>query len=270
MPYSMVGEKPIDFYYPDGYGEIKIVEQDETKQIFLPGQSTIRKMVWVSPQLLNQTYNETTPPRPIYEGQKILREGSTPYGSFGCATTIKLKASYQSYRNSPPPLGGAIKYAIIDGVFPPSLTLDIDTGILFGEIDDLETIYADEFGSTDVPEDRSVDSDAASSFNYNFGEQGSKRFTEDNYGKAGSATLHEGGFPIPKSVTFIARAFNAADPIEDYIDGRFTIDISNNWSNDRDQFILNIRNQFFVDGKPVTNKEYLSAMKNRGYFPGCS
>lgn len=270
MPYGMVGENPIEFYYPDGYGEINIVEQDETKQVFLPGQSSLRRMVWVSPKILNQTYNETTPPRPIYEGQKILRTGSTPYGSFDCETTIRIRASYQSYRNSPPTTGGLIKYAIIGGVFPPSLTLDIDTGTLFGEIDDLETIYAGEFGSVEPPPDREADLIAASTYNYNFGEQGPKRYTEDNYGKLGSETLHEGGFPIPRSVSFTARAFNANAPLTDYIDGRFIIDISNNWSIDRDKFILNIRNQFFVDGKPVTNKEYLSTMKSRGYFPSCS
>ena len=270
MPYSMVGENPIEFYYPDGYGEIKIVEQDETKQIFQPGQSTLRRMVWVSPQILNQTYNETSPPRPIYEGQKILQTGSTPYASFGCETTIQIRASYQSYRNSPPTTGGQIKYAIIDGVFPPSLTLDIDTGVMFGEIDDLDTIYAEFFGGMTAPPDRQQDLEAAITYNYNFGEQGPKRYTEDNYGKAGSAALHADGFPTPKGVTFVARAFNAIDPLNDYIDGQFTIDISNNWSIDRDKFILNIRNQFFVDGKPVTNKEYLSAMKSRGYFPSCS
>lgn len=270
MPYSMVGEKPIEFYYPNGYGEQRLVEQDETKQVFLPGQSKIRRMVWTSPQLLNRTYNETTPPRPIYEGQTILRQGSTPYGSFGCSTTIRIRASYQRYRNIPFQTGGIIKYAIIDGVFPPSLTLDIDTGILFGKIDDLETIYSELFDISSVPPESEIDQLAAQTFNYNFGDQGRKRYTEDNYGKAGSAALHEGGFPTPKGVTFIARAFNTANPETDYIDGRFTIDISNNWSNDRDQFILNIRNQFFVDGKPVTNRQYLAAMKSRGYFPGCS
>lgn len=262
MPYNMVGENPIEFYYPDGYGEMNIVEQDEVGQ---PGG-----LVWVSPKVLNRTYNETSPPRPIYEGQKILREGSTPYASFGCETTIRIRAQYQQYRGSPPATGGQIKYAIIEGVFPPSLSLDIDSGVLFGEIDDLDTIYADLLGSDSVPDDKTADVQAASTYNYNFGEQGPKRYTEDNYGKSGSASLHEAGFATPKSVTFVARAFDADNPTLGYIDGRFTIDISNNWSSDRDAFILNIRNQFFVDGKPVTNKEYLATMKSRGYFPSCS
>jgi hypothetical protein len=268
MPYSMVGENPIEFYYPDGYGELNIVEQDETKQPLPFGQ--IRNMVWVSPQILNSTYNETSPPRPIYEGQKILRGGSIPYASFGCETNIRIRASYQSYRNLPPKTGGQIKYAIIDGVFPPSLTLDIDTGIMFGEMDDLDTIYAEKYGKPTLPPDKEENLKAASLFNYNFGEQGPKRYTEDNYGKSGSETLHADGFPTPQDVTFVARAFNASNPIGEYIDGRFTIQLSNNWSIDRDKFILNIRNQFFIDGKPVTNKEYLSVMKSRGYFPSCS
>lgn len=268
MPYSMVGENPIEFYYPDGYGELNIVEQDETKQPLPFGQ--IRKIVWVSPQILNSSYNETSPPRPIYEGQKILREGSAPYASFGCETNIRIRASYQAYRNRPTPTGGQIKYAIIDGVFPPSLTLDIDTGVMFGEMDDLDTIYAEKYGKPVVPPDREEDLKAASDYNYNFGEQGPKRYTEDNYGKSGSETLYADGFPTPQDVTFVARAFNVSNPTEDYIDGRFTIQVSNNWSIDRDKFILNIRNQFFIDGKPVTNKEYLSVMKSRGYFPSCS
>lgn len=264
----MVGEQPIEFYYPDGYGELNIVDQDETRQPLPIGQQ--RSIVWVSPQLLNRTYNETSPPRPIYENQRILRSGSTEYGSFGCETTIRVRAARQTYKGMPPPTGGSIKYAVIDGIFAPSLSLDIDTGVIFGKIDDMETIFAGEFGGLTAEQDRSQDLEAASTYNYNFGEQGPKRYTESNYGQAGSAALHAGGFPIPKDMTFIVRAFDATDPLNDYIDGRFTIALSNNWSSDRDAFILNIRNQFFVDGKPVTNKEYLSVMKSRGYFPSCS
>lgn len=268
MPYNMVGENPIEFYYPDGYGELNVVDQNEVAQPLPPGQT--RGLVWISPQLLNRTYNETSPPRPIYEGQKILREGSTPYASYGCETTIRIRAQYQQYRNSTPKLGARVKYAIIEGVFPPSMTLDIDTGVLFGEIDDLDTIYADLLGGDGVPADREADTRAASTYNYNFGEQGPKQYTEDNYAKSGSAAFYSDGFAVPKNVTFVARAFDADAPTLGYIDGRFTIDISNNWSSDRDRFILNIRNQFFVDGKPVTNKEYLATMKSRGYFPSCS
>jgi hypothetical protein len=67
---------------------------------------------------------------------------------------------------------------------------------------------------------------------------------------------------------FTARAFDSSLTSR-YIDGEFTIDTDNNWSSDRDEFILNIRNQMFIDGKPVTNKEYLATMKDRGYFKNC-
>lgn len=269
MQYNMVGVNPIEFYYPNGYGELKIQEQSVDSSASFAPTTQQRRMTWVTPQLLNRSYNETSPARPIYEGQKILREGSTEYGSYGCETTLQIRASYQSYRNQPSTTGGDIKYAIIDGVLPPSLTFDIDTGRLFGVIDDLDTIYAD-LSNTPVPGDREEDAEAAATYNYNFGDQEPKKYDERNYGQAGSAALHADGLPVPKGVTFIARAFNVEDPTNDYIDGRFTIDISNNWSSDRDAFILNIRNQFFVDGKPVTNKEYLSVMKSRGYFPSCS
>lgn len=269
MPYNMVGENPIEFYYPDGYGELNIVERLPAGAVPPIGEPQ-RRMSWVSPELLNRSYDDSSPPRPIYENQRILREGDVEYASFGCETTLRLKAAYQSYRNAPPTTGGNIKYAIISGLFAPSLTLDIDTGVMFGKIDDMETIFAAEFGGITVDADRPQDLEAASTYNYNFGEQGPKRYTEDNYGQAGSATLHEGGFPVPKDMTFIARAFNSDDPLNDYIDGRFTVELSNNWSSDRDAFILNIRNQFFIDGKPVTNKEYLTMMKSRGYFPSCS
>jgi len=268
MQYSMVGEQPIEFYYPNGFGELNIVEQDETRQPIAIGE--FRRMVWTSPKILNSTYNETSPPRPIYENQRILREGSVEYASFGCETTIRIRASYQRYRGRPAPIGGKIKYAIVEGIFAPSLSLDIDTGALFGRIDDMDTIFAGEFGGSTVEPDRPADLEAATTYNYNFGEQGPKRYTEDNYGKAGSASLYGDGFPVPKDMTFIAIAFNGDDPENDYIDGQFTIQLSNNWSSDRDAFILNIRNQFFIDGKPVTNKEYLSVMKSRGYFPSCS
>jgi hypothetical protein len=175
-----------------------------------------------------------------------------------------------SYVGAPPTTGGDIKFAIVSGVFPPSLTLDIDTGYLFGKIDDLDDIFPVEFGLTNpqgIPEEQR-DTQAAELFNFDFGEQSPRKFTEDNYAVRGSASLYKAGFPIPKGIIFIARAFNSSLTSQ-YIDGEFMIDTSNNWSSDRDEFVLNIRNQMFIDGKPVTNKQYLATMKERGYFPNC-
>ena len=258
---NMTGVQPIEYYYPGGFGEVNLVEQDEALS------TATGDIQWLSPAILNKSYNETSPSRPIYEQQKVLRPQDV---TVECNTAIQLRAAYVSYVGAPPTTGGDLKYAIVSGVFPPSLTLDIDTGYLYGKIDDLDDIFPEEFGITNaegIPDDPK-DTEAASNFGFNFGEQGPKKFTEDNYAVRGSASLYSGGFPVPKGIVFVARAFDSALTSK-YIDGEFTIDTDNNWSSDRDAFILNIRNQMFIDGKPVTNKDYLATMKARGYFPNC-
>jgi len=258
---SMTGAQPIEYYYPAGFGELNIVEQDESLS------SVTGDIQWLSPAILNKSYNETSPSRPIFEQQKVIRPQDP---DVSCRTTIQLRAAYVSYVGAPPTTGGDLKFAIVSGVFPPSLTLDIDTGYLFGKIDDLDDIFPVEFGLTNpqgIPEEPR-DTQAAELFNFDFGEQSPRKFTEDNYAVRGSASLYKAGFPIPKGIIFIARAFDPSLTSR-YIDGEFLIDTSNNWSSDRDEFILNIRNQMFIDGQPVTNKQYLATMKERGYFPNC-
>lgn len=233
MP-SMVGSQPIDHYYPDGFGELNVVDQDDSSS------TTTTEIVWFSPSVLNRRYNETSPETPIYEARRFLAEGEDQV----CGLVVFLRAGYQSLRGQPPTTGGPVKYAIVEGVFPPSMTLDIDTGRIYGKVDDLDVLYPEYFNVT-VP----------------------KTYTEDNYAREGSAALYNGGFGLTKDVVFIARAFDSDAPSTRYIDGVFVIRTRNNWSSDRDEFILNIDNQFFVDGRPVSNEEYLSAMKARGYFP---
>ena len=262
MAANMTGIFPIEYYYPDGFGELNIVEQDESLT-----DTIIEDILWMSPALMNRSYNETSPSRPIFEQQRVLRPQEQ---GVDCSIGLKLVAVYYNYVGAPPPTGGPIKYAIVEGVFPPSLTLDIDTGHLYGKIDDLDDIFPLEFGLTNpagIPqEDRDIV--AADTFAFDYGEQTPRKFTEDNYAKRGSASLYRAGFPIAKGIRFVARAFDSLLP-SSYIDGRFIIDTDNNWSSDRDEFILNIRNQMFIDGFPVTNKEYLATMKDRGYFRSC-
>lgn len=263
MPYGMTGQQPIESYYPGGYGELNLVEQDETLRPF----GFTGDFQWVTPRILNRLYNETSPSRPIYEYQWLTHP---EYPSRRCNDSIRIRAVYSQYIGFPTISGGNIKYAIIDGVFPKGLTLDIDRGIIFGLIDDLDEIFPEEFGLTNpegIPESEN-DVEAFQTFGFTYGDQGIRQFTEDNYARRGSAGLYAAGFPLDKDVTFIARAFDSGNTGR-YIDGLFTIATNNNWSSDRDRFILNIRNQMYVDGKPVTNGEYLETMKARGYFPDC-
>lgn len=259
MPFGMTGQNPIEFYYPDReFGALNIKEQDNSTS------STYDEIEWLSPAILNKDYNETFPNRPIYEKQRFLRDGDTVES---CSMSVRLRATYVSQRGSPPTSGGSLKFAIVSGTFPPSLTLNIDTGNIFGRVDDLDDIFPEEFGvpPEGLPEDPLAE-EAKAVFGFDYGEQGPKKFTEDNYAVRGSASLHRGGFGIDKDIVFTARAFDSSAPTSRYIDGVFTIKTLNNWSSDRDEFILNIRNQFFIDGKPVTNEEYLTTMKERGYF----
>lgn len=258
---SMTGTQPIEYYYPAGFGELKLAAQGD------PFHSLTGDIRWLSPPVLNKYYNESSPSNPFFEQQRVVRP-QDPDG--GCRTTIRLRASYVSYVGTPATTGGSLKFAIINGVFPPSLTLDIDTGYIFGKIDDLDDIFPEEFGfdsSQGMPEDPK-DIQAAETFGFDFGEQDPRKFTEDNYGVRGSSSLYKAGFAITKGIFFTARAFDSSLTGR-YVDREFVINMSNNWSSDRDAFILNIRNQMFVDGQPVTNKQYLTTMKGRGYFPNC-
>lgn len=261
---SMVGIQPIEFYYPDrDFGELNIVDQNPRKV------TTSEPIQWNSDALLNRLKGRNSAKTTIYEQLKFLDEGETEE----CAVTMFIKASFSRSLSGLGIFGwssaspGQVKYAIVGGKFPPSLTLNIDTGRMYGRMDDLDDIFARDFGDipNDIPEDPS-DIEAAEMFGFDYGTQGPRRYTESNYGTFGSAKLRKRGFGGTKDVVFTARAFDSLSPTTDYIDGEFTIQVTSNWSTDRDRFILNIRNQFFVDGKPVTNEDYLMGMKERGFF----
>jgi hypothetical protein len=91
------------------------------------------------------------------------------------------------------------------------------------------------------------------------------RINEKNYATVGSASSFRNGRGAENIAKFVIRAFNARDP-RVFTDKEFSISISNNWSSDRDRLIININNQFYVDGKPSSNREYLKKMKQRGFF----
>ena len=85
------------------------------------------------------------------------------------------------------------------------------------------------------------------------------KFDEQNYASYGSAK--EG----THTYTFVVDAIESGAGIS--AAQTHSITITNNWSSDRDQLIREIDNDFFIDGVKVTNEEYLTTMKSRGYFP---
>lgn len=146
-----------------------------------------------------------------------------------------------------------IKYMVVGGEFPPDLTLDMETGVAYGLISEM-----------DLP-DNPGDSNSKDYFMERWRLPPDFKITEKNYATVGSASSFVNGRPATNIARFTIRAFNARDP-RVFNDKEFTMTVTNNWSSDRDRLILNIDNQFFLDGNPVTNKEYLLKMKQRGYF----
>ena len=86
------------------------------------------------------------------------------------------------------------------------------------------------------------------------------KYDEQNYATFGSAKTGS------KTFTFSIDAF-ASGGSGGTATQVHTLTVNNNWSSDRDEFIREIDNQFFIDGIKVTNEEYLTEMKSRGYFP---
>lgn len=260
----MVGIKPIEFYYPNGFGE----------QVIIPQSYNDGCLDWTSPGVLNFKYDGGNAQRPIFENTLI---GAV---RVGCRSpSLILRASYRyslfggfgGFRSVQPtcPGGGPIKYAYISGSLPDSLTLNIDTGSFEGCIPELDTFLGKDILGSEMAPPRITnyaDAQASSDYGFNFGKQEPPRYDETNYASGGSSALYSGGFASTVAIPFIARAFDSTDPLENYIDGRFVVNIMNNWSSDRDSLILNIRNQMYLEGKPVTNAEYLNGMKAKGYF----
>lgn len=129
-----------------------------------------------------------------------------------------------------------VKYKLMGGEWPPGLTLNEDTGQIYGTIDD-NSVSAP--GSVDVP---------PQGFQYN----------ESNY-----LQHHTSGVALK----FTIRAYNPLLP-SIYSDNDITMYVRTNWSSKRDELLLNIKNQFYVDGAPTENESYLNTQKSRGYFPG--
>ena len=134
-------------------------------------------------------------------------------------------------------------FLVITGDFSPDMVLNLDTGKMTGRTGEMDQYVS----GLNIPPDYEID--------------------EQNYATVGSASYFRNGVGFPIPIRFTARVFSKSNPSV-YIDGSFEYRLSNNWSSDRDYLILNIKNQFFVDGATATNLEYLEAQKAKGFFPG--
>jgi hypothetical protein len=134
-------------------------------------------------------------------------------------------------------------FLMITGDFSPDMVLNLDTGKLTGRTGEMDQYVS----GLKLPPDYVVD--------------------EQNYATVGSASYFRNGVGFDIPIRFTARVFSKSNP-NIYVDGSFEYGLRNNWSSDRDYLILNIKNQFFVDGVTATNLEYLEAQKAKGFFPG--
>jgi hypothetical protein len=263
---QMVGTQPIDFYYPDGL----------SGQAITPSNNNEGCIDWITERIINYRYAGADAQRPIFENTLIGKNRT------GCdSPSLRVSAEYRRQLGpNNPSTGrrttqtvcsgvGPIKYAYITGKLPDTLTFNIDTGSFEGCIPELDTFLGKDVLGSEMTPPRTAsgaDGQAVSDYGFNYGEQEPQRYDETNYASGGSSALYSGGFGTAISIPFIARAFDSSDPYGNYIDGEFVLNVLNNWSSDRDSLVLNIRNQMYLDGKPVTNAEYLNGMKAKGYF----
>lgn len=147
---------------------------------------------------------------------------------------IEKGEMYVQAFNAMPPY--TVHYKLMGGEWPPGLTLETQTGQIYGVIDD-NAVSAPGKVNTPPP-----------NFQYN----------ESNY-----LQYHTSG----AALNFTIRAYNPMLPSM-YLDNDITMYVRSNWSTKRDDMTLNIPNQFYIDGQPVDNETYLKTQKSRGYFPG--
>lgn len=282
--YSHYGMRPPEFYYPNGPYNVEgtvVATPTGCRAIGIDNFNCYGLSGSGSPETREITYGPGNPETRClisFGGKGGISQNSSErinLGSFREGQTIS-KASeaiaFYAYPAAPPitfePTGiyasmsgvvyGCneccdIKYMVIAGEFPPDLTLDMETGVAYGFISEM-----------DLP-DNPGDSSGRDYFMERWRLPPSFRITEKNYATVGSASSFRNGRGAENIARFIIRAFNARDP-RVFTDKEFSISISNNWSSDRDRLIININNQFYVDGNPASNRGYLKKMKERGFF----
>jgi hypothetical protein len=284
--YRHYGMRPPEFYYPTGPYTVEgtqITTPTGCRAIGLNNFNCYGLSGSGNPHTREVTYGAGTPESRcliIFGGrggasQIVPSVLNSSIGSFreGQTITKESKAiSFYAYPSPPPVTYGPsgvyaarygvvyecnaccdIKYMVVSGEFPPDLTLDMDTGVAYGFISEM-----------DLP-DNPGDPSNRDYFMERWRLPPDFRITEKNYATVGSASSFRNGRGAENIARFVIRAFNSRDP-RVFTDKEFSISISNNWSSDRDRLIININNQFYVDGKSASNREYLKKMKQRGFF----
>jgi hypothetical protein len=149
----------------------------------------------------------------------------------------------------------AFKYAVVSGEWPAGLTISND-GAIYGVVSDNRLTSPSKMGNPPLvtPYDQT---------NYL------------DYAKLGL------------NAVFTVRAYFGSVGSPTTYDAAFQMYVLTDWSSRRDDFILNIKNEypltgspegltypvgegytFSLDSKPVDNVTYLKGMKRKGYFPG--
>lgn len=210
----MTGTPSIETYYPNGFGVL-----------FDPNSSSCA-FEWEPDDIQINRFNE------IYEMQRLCECGSLRVHA-DYRLSVGAAGGYDTPTCFYDPVG-SIKYAVVAGEFPPSLYLNIDTGVICGLVDNLMDIAPERFGGIDF------------------------KFNESNYLQGAKP----GG-----EIYYTIRAFDSGNTAA-YSDKNFTLYVQTNWSSRRDKFVLNIENQFYLNGYPVTNREYIDGMKVKGFYPG--
>jgi hypothetical protein len=172
------------------------------------------------------------PPRIYFEQEDITDDSN--WGLF-LIKSISLTCLPETF--------GDPGFLMVTGDFSPDMVLNLDTGKFIGRTGEMDQYVS----SLNIPPDFEID--------------------EQNYATIGSASYFRNGVGFRIPINFTARVFDKSDP-NVYIDGSFNYSLSNNWSSDRDYLVLNIKNQFYVDGATATNLQYLEAQKAKGFFPG--
>ena len=150
--------------------------------------------------------------------------------------------------------GGPIKYRIVEGTLPETIFLDEDSGVITGYVQEMDD-WVPEYVNA-IPE-----------------------YTNQNYATAGSAGLfYAVTGETGSTLTNTAIGYRATFTVEAYdslaanlnstnsVQREFYFRLFNNWSSDRDRFLREYDVQFFIDGEPVDNVDYVLRQKEAGYF----